>query len=424
MTTSEFPSENSGSAGVDGRVPVLAAAELLRAWIHTQRASWTDAKPYVDLTAHSGQAAVAALPAVALPGMPLRSDATAAFERQPEADPALVQGSTDSLRMPIPKRARVTLPLPGDLLKWMLRGAVAAAVALSVIGASWVLRTYWARLKPAPNVGTAVLESDPPGATVLIDGAAVGTTPMTAELAPGKHVVDFRRRGVTRTIPIEILKGKSTSTRVEWTVRRVGKIHVQSEPSGAKVLIDGKDRGVTPITVDELPAGAHTLVLQSGAGTLQRNVTVAEDKTTEVNEAIFSGWLHVSSPIELSISDGDKGVSLDDRNQALLRPGGHTIRFVNRALGFNESRKIEIRPGETTSLSIVPPPSLLSVNASEPAEVLIDGERAGDTPLTDFPVAIGTREITIKSATTVRRLTVTVTVEPAHLEIDFSKPQP
>src|SRR5213079_3269521 len=107
------------------------------------------------------------------------------------------------------------------------------------------------KLKPTPNIGTAVLESEPPGADILVDGKSVGVTPLTTDLPPGKHIVDFRRQGVTRSIPIEVIKGRSTSTRVEWTVKRVGKLSVQSEPKGATVVLDGKDRGETPITIDE-----------------------------------------------------------------------------------------------------------------------------------------------------------------------------
>jgi len=38
---------------------VLAAAELLRAWIHTQKAGWNDSsRPFADLTAPSAAVAV------------------------------------------------------------------------------------------------------------------------------------------------------------------------------------------------------------------------------------------------------------------------------------------------------------------------------------------------------------------------------
>jgi hypothetical protein len=418
VNTLDFGAQSTTSNGDDSRTAVLAAAEQLRAWIHTQKAGWRDpSRPFADTGTLP--------PAFAVP-IPSPADHSSVATlvlavAEPGADGEFLADAIADTSAP--PRTRITLPaLPEGLVPWLMRAAAAAAVASAVVGASWAFRASWPSLKPAPNVGTATLESEPSGATIVVDGTTLGTTPLTTDLPAGRHVVDFRRRGVTRTIPIDVVKGKSTSTRVEWIVRRVGRLEVQSEPKGAKVLLDGKERGETPVTIDDVPAGSHTVVLQSGAGTLQRTVTIAEDKTLEMKEAIFSGWLHVSSPIELQIIDGRAGVRLDDRNQALLKPGTHELRFVNKALGFADSRKIDVKPGETTTLSIVPPPSTLTVTASEPSEVLVDGERAGDTPLTDFPIAIGTRDVTVKGATDVRRTTITVTTAPAVLEIDFSKP--
>src|SRR5207248_1846200 len=118
---------------------------------------------------------------------------------------------------------------------------------------------------------------------------------------------------------------------------------------------------------------------------------------------------------------GKASLRLDDRNQTLVKPGVHELRFSNKALGFVEIRKVEVKPGDTVAVTIVPPPSTLTVTATEPSEVLIDGERVGQTPLTSVPVAIGTRDLTVRSASEVRRKTITVTVEPTIIDIDFSK---
>ena len=418
VDTLDLSAQPAATPHDDSRIAVLAAAELVRAWIHTQKASWNEpSRPFADLTASS---AAIALPIpsptdhISVP-TEIPSDALLSSDAELAVD--------DISDVPAAAVNRVAMPtFPPGVLPWLVRGAAAAVIAAAVVGASWALRAYLPSLKPAPSVGTATLDSDPQGSTVIVDGKEVGTTPLTTELPAGKHVVDFRRNGMTRSVPIDVAKGKTATTRVEWALRRMGKLQVESEPKGAKVLLDGKDRGVTPITLDEVPAGAHTVVLQSGAGTLKRTVTIAEDKTLELKESIFSGWLHVSSPIELQIGDGKSAVRLDDRNQALLKPGTHELRFSNKTLGFVETRRVEVKPGETASLTIVPPPSKLTVTASEPSEVLVDGERAGDTPLTDFPIAIGTRDITVKGANDVRRTTLTITTEPAVLEIDFSKP--
>ena len=66
---------------------------------------------------------------------------------------------------------------------------------------------------------------------------------------------------------------------------------------------------------------------------------------------------------------------------------------------------------------------MLTVTSTMPATVLIDGARAGDTPLTDHPLALGTRDILVRSASGAERKdTKRVTVAPLLIEVDFSRP--
>ena len=206
-------------------------------------------------------------------------------------------------------------------------------------------------------------------------------------------------------------------------VAETGGLRVQSTPVGARVLVDGRDRGATPLTIDDLAAGSHALVLESADGSVRQTVAITPQHSVEIDAAIYAGWLHVSSPIEVDVAEAGRGIPIDERNQVMLPPGPHVLRFENRALGFSDVQHVDIEPGITTSVLVAPPPSTISVTATLPADVLIDGERAGETPLVNYPTDIGTREVTIRAATgAVRRKTITVTVNPAHLEIDFSKP--
>ena len=112
-----------------------------------------------------------------------------------------------------------------------------------------------------------------------------------------------------------------------------------------------------------------------------------------------------------------------DRNQVMLPSGAHDLRFENRALGYEEVRHVDVRSGAVTTLSIVPPHSSLTVSSTVPAEVLLDGVSAGQTPLTALPVELGTREVVVRNAEgEVRRFTTTITTKPVTLEANFSKP--
>ncbi len=95
-------------------------------------------------------------------------------------------------------------------------------------------------------------------------------------------------------------------------------------------------------------------------------------------------------------------------------------RFQNREVGYDETRAVEVRPTETTTINLVPQ-TALNVTANEAAEVLVDGERTGETPF-DGRIPYGAHTITIRTAGGERQFQIEATMKPVQLEVDFSKP--
>ncbi len=137
-------------------------------------------------------------------------------------------------------------------------------------------------------------------------------------------------------------------------------------------------------------------------------------------------------PLSYSLSDhqlplwwwlGVAALRLDDRNEIMLPAGRHDLRLVNRAIEYDVVRHVELKPGETIRLVVEVPRSTMTVTASEPAEVRLDGVRVGETPLASLPVDVGAHELVLKQATGAeRRFPVTVTMKPFALHVDFSNP--
>jgi hypothetical protein len=297
---------------------------------------------------------------------------------------------------------------------------LAVVTVLLVIGVAG--RMYWPKLMAA-KPGVAVLESVPDGSQIAIDGKTIGTTPVTATLAAGEHSVEFRFRKAVRTVRVSVTAGGRTVERIDWTKKANGRLQVHSDPPGAKVSVDGVARGVTPLTLDDLPVGPHAVVLERANGSIERTVTVDATEIARVNEMIFPGWVTVFSPFTLNITEGARPIRLDDRNQVMLPSGTHDLRFENRALGYEETRRVDIKSGAVTTLSIVPPHSTLTVSATQPSEVFLDGVSVGQTPLNGVPVELGTREVVVRNAEgDVRRFTETVTTKPLTVDANFSRP--
>jgi PEGA domain len=98
---------------------------------------------------------------------------------------------------------------------WVAMAAVAIVVA--VVAAPRFKDREPSRTAVTTQTGTLTLESTPPGSTVLVDGAERGTTPLTIEVAPGTHSVQFRYRKNVRSVGVAVTAGEPTTQSVDWT---------------------------------------------------------------------------------------------------------------------------------------------------------------------------------------------------------------
>ena len=138
----------------------------------------------------------------------------------------------------------------------------------------------WQFTRPAPELGVGegelVITSSPEGARVTIEGTQRGVTPLTVRLNAGAYVVEVQAgKSEPRVIPVQVKAGMSTAQYVELqgvTVR--GVLEIRSEPSGARVSIDGQARGTTPMTISDLPPGEHTVVLEARGRKVQQSVRI------------------------------------------------------------------------------------------------------------------------------------------------------
>jgi archaellum component FlaF (FlaF/FlaG flagellin family) len=361
---------------------LVAAAEAMRTWIHQQRALWAAGYPQSLRQAQPQYAAASA--AVVSPSAFMTAPATTA------ADPWTDTDAGRSWRQGMADRFASTLQGTTTFVQTSWRMLAGIAVVVILVGA---VRFAWPSMKEK----------------------------MSSNVATGRQAIKSQTQTLSQKVSGD--RPSATKTKVAVAAKGTGQLQVESSPTGARVLIDGKDRGVTPLTIDDLASGSHKVVIRGGDGSVQRTVSITAGELLQLSESIYSGWLHVTAPFEFQISEGRRSIRLDDSNQVLLSPGPHDVRFENRTLGLREVRHLEIRPGETTAISLELPVSHLTVTSSEPATVAIDGQQVGETPLTDYTVPVGTRDVTVTSASgQVRHQTITMKVQPAQIDVDFSKP--
>jgi hypothetical protein len=125
-------------------------------------------------------------------------------------------------------------------------------------------------------VGRIVVRSVPSGALVMIDGRRAGETPASIRDLPlGSHSVQVARPGyVPETVRVTLSTASPTRTisvplraGVSQTAPRTGSIYADSRPRAARVLIDGRYVGMSPLLVPELSPGSHTVRFELGGYT-------------------------------------------------------------------------------------------------------------------------------------------------------------
>jgi len=102
---------------------------------------------------------------------------------------------------------------------------------------------------------------------VTVDGVARGVTPLALrDLELGSRTITVTRRGYIaedhRVVLTAARPSRSLELRlVSASAAATGTLVVESRPSGAAVVIDGKPRGTTPLTIDALAPGDYRVSL-------------------------------------------------------------------------------------------------------------------------------------------------------------------
>lgn len=189
----------------------------------------------------------------------------------------------------------------------------------------------------APQDGSGVRLQPDLGARGTAPGAAA-----TANVAPPAVPSAVEPTPAPATAP------PAAAPRLAPAIARSGRITVRTTPAGARVLIDGRDVGTTPLTVPNLARGAHIVrVMRDGYTTGQRrvNITAAQPSTT------------------LTL-------------RLLRAAGAPAARAETPAARQTASLMVESRPGG--------------------ALVLVDGRRVGTTPMSIASISIGAHAVRIE----------------------------
>jgi len=159
----------------------------------------------------------------------------------------------------------------------------------------------------SPNFGTLTVNVDPPGALVSVEvddelpaqeltgmegkqPKLTFITPATKRISTGDYTVTISQSGYkSKRYRLSMLAGKTVVIEKTRLRQLTGHLLVSSEPfeKGAKVLVDGKQKGRVPVML-ELGEGAHRIEVIGVAGRGSRVVKVDEGSEASLAVRLLS----------------------------------------------------------------------------------------------------------------------------------------
>ncbi|HLJ30568.1 MAG TPA: serine/threonine-protein kinase [Candidatus Angelobacter sp.] len=206
--------------------------------------------------------------------------------------------------------------------------------------------------KAVKSQGELRLDSQPPGASVKVDGGTDPTwiTPFKAShLSAGKHTLVFSKTGYAQEErTVTVTAGKSVPFSIQLSPAG-SRLQVSSTPPGANIEVDGKDTGkITPAEVI-VEKGEHTvLVRKLGFSDFLTTQTLGEGQTVNLSPALAQPALEMQQlpgafkKIFTSTSAIPSGKGLV---QIHTKPAGATIQVGDRIARRKTNASWPVDPG-------------------------------------------------------------------------------
>jgi hypothetical protein len=271
--------------------------------------------------------------------------------------------------------------------------------------------------------GSLAVESDPVGAIITIDGQVRGHTPAQLSVRAGEHVLEIQSGGSAKSKKIEISANGKYTERMTFPEAGVrGGLRISTYPTNGRITIDGIPRGPAPVRVTDLTPGTHTLVVDTPLGAQEQDVVVQSGRVAELAVPTAS-WINVTAPYELRVSEAGRLLGTVGRAPLMVRPGRHYFEFLNQALGLKIRQYVDTAPGQSVAVPVELPVGMMNLFADQAADVYLDGQKMGETPLASLQVPLGTHEVIFRHARYGEvRYTVSVTLAaPVNLDVKFTK---
>lgn len=268
------------------------------------------------------------------------------------------------------------------------------------------LRTAGAPVQAASTQqrsGFLIINSEPQGAEVWLNNESTGeVTPFRRKLAIGDEM-PYRLSLPLYHDEAGMVTVDQPRKELQFALRPAfGSVTVTSTPSGALVFLDEKQVGQTPLTLDRIASGSHSLRLQAPQYAVERrNVSVADGQTANVAVTLAARFaeITVQAPQGAVVTvDGDRKGS----GTLSWRQSEGLCDIVVSMAGHRDARRqLEVVAGRAQTVQLTPQPIYGSASVDSDlmdAEIWIDGKQYGVTPNVVERLLVGSHTLVLKKS--------------------------
>lgn len=273
-----------------------------------------------------------------------------------------------------------------------------------------------------PARAALMIETDPPGATVFVDGRKRGTAPLTVDGLTAGTSYAVRATLAGHKDDDELVTAADGKSAVKLKLASsAGVVEVDSNPPGAQVLVGGQDSGKLTPTELTLPSGQAQAVVLRKQGFLDESLDVRGPQPGE--RTVYRARLPLSTEVAaLTITAAPPGATVSVDGMALMPPAPSYDTFV-RPKGMHHIKislpgyidfraDVSLAGGEHKTVSAtLREGGVLALNTNVKARVLIDDKAVGTAPLPPLALAEGVHTLSLRAQKPFLRYQTKVTIE-------------
>jgi hypothetical protein len=214
------------------------------------------------------------------------------------------------------------------------------------------------------NVGSIKIESNPSDAEIFLNGNKIPkkSPALISNLVFGEYKIMLKKPGYTGELTVNLTSSEQKSIFVDLNPL-YGKIDVQSKPDNSDIYLDGNLVGRTPMVIENVTKGFHTIKIQ------KNDFSTMEDVINISAGSVYNYTKNIEQLATLEIKSNPEKVRINIDDKLFLKTpwkgdlasGSHKINF-SKPNYFEKNLDVNLAPGERKTLNIILDPNMLKLN--------------------------------------------------------------